>query len=198
MSDDFNAVLGMAAHGQIIEKRSKLLADFLREHGLADPKSVEYNPLRGCVMSRCFRNVAAQMSLAGGKMETGWAFFELVDISIRTVAHAIWIMPTGKRMDITPWPFPPDGRILFLPDERVAYKRGYTAGYRTVFAKDARVRAMELFEGEIDLIFDSVCTGVDSIVDIPTLRFMEAAQRAGVPWEVASEVAKHRMSSLGH
>ena len=61
---------------------------------------------------------------------------EHLDISIFTIAHAIWITPQGRRMDITPWPIPPDKRVLFLPDSRVAIKRGYTAGYRTVISKD--------------------------------------------------------------
>ncbi len=183
--------------GRIIEKRSKILDGFLSVHGLAEPKSVEYNPLRGCDMGWCFRNVTRQVSASGGRMEPGWAFFELIDVSIRTIAHAIWITPQGSRMDITPWKFPPERRTLFLPDEIVATKRAYTAGYQTIYSKDAGIRAMMLYEAEIERIFDSVCIGVDSVVDLPESRFKEAAERVGVPWDMARNVAIQRMRRLG-
>jgi len=195
---DFHAIRGMEIYGRVIEKRSKLLSDFLREHGLADPKSVEYRPLSGSDMANCFRNVEAQVQRARGRMETGWVFVELVDVSIHTVAHAIWITPQGRRMDITPWSYKPDRRVMFLPDERVAIKRGYTAGCRTVFTSDARIRAMELFDGELDKIFDEFFVGMGQYYDIPNSRFFEAAERLGLPWEVARERVTQRLRNFGH
>jgi hypothetical protein len=111
---DFQAIRGIELQGGVIEKRSKLLAEFLREHSLADPKSVEYSPLLGCVIAGCFTNVEAQVRRADGRMESGWTFLELLDACIYTVAHAIWITPQGRRKDITPQQFPPERRVLFF------------------------------------------------------------------------------------
>jgi hypothetical protein len=195
---DFQAVRNMSVEGRIIEKRSKLLSEFLREHNLAEPKSVEYRPLAGCEINYCFVNVEAQIKKAGGKMETGWAFFELRDVSIHSIAHAIWITLQGRRIDITPWRFSPNRRILFLPDETVAAKRGYTAGRRTVFTTDSRLRAIESFENDLDQIFDELYVGMGKYMDVPKSRFEEAAARAGIPWETASKAVKHRLNNFGH
>ena len=181
-----------------LEKRSKLLSDFLHEHGLADPKSVEYSPLVGSVRAYCFTNVESQIRRAGGRMETGWAFREILDVSIYTIAHAVWITPQGRRLDITPWAFPPERRVLFLPDERVAIKRGYTAGHRMVISTDVRVRAAELYELELDRIFDEFYPGKEREFVIPPSRFWEAAERVGLPLDVAHEVVDHRHKTGGH
>jgi hypothetical protein len=197
--EDFHSVIGMSVQGRILEKRSKLLAEFLREHGLSDPKSVEYSPLPYCERCNCFRNVEAQIKRAGGgRLEAGWAFMELLDVSIHTIAHGIWITPQGRRMDITPWDFGPERRTLFLPDERVAAKRGYTAGYRTVYSKDERIRAMELFDGELDKIFDEAFVAFGQYYDIHNAKFYEAAERFGLPWEVAKQRVDQRMRNFGH
>jgi hypothetical protein len=195
---DFQAIRGMSLYGRTVEARSEHLSIFLREHGLAEPKGVEYRPHSNCEMANCFRNVEAQVRRAKGHMETGWAFFELVNISIHTVAHAIWITPFGKPVDITPWPFPPKKRTLFLPDQQVAIKRGYTAGCRTIFTKDERIRAMELFEIELERIFDEFFVGMGEYMDIPQSRFTKAAERIGIPWEVAKERVDYAHRNYGH
>ena len=195
---DFEKIRGIVFHARMLEKRDKRLDDFLREHGLAEPKSVEYSPLRGKEMANCFRNVEAHVKIAGGRIETGWAFYELVDVSIHTVAHAVWIRPTGRRMDITPWEHPPQRRILFLPDERVAIKRGYTAGWRSIYTQDERLRAMELFETEFYRIVEDCIVPDSEHFDIPETRLQEAAARCGLPWEVASQKVEHSMRNYGH
>lgn len=185
MIPEWETMRGLPVQGRLIEDRCKLLDDFLRKHGLGDPKSVRYSPLVGCFQSRCFPNVEAQVRRAGGGFETGWVFWELINVSISTVAHAVWITPARKRMDITPWPFPPDRRILFLPDAKVALKRGCTAGYRTILSADPRIRAMEQYSTELEQIFDDSFTGIGQQMAIHTSRFREAAERVGLPPEMA-------------
>jgi len=198
MNDEWEAIRKMPVRMRTLEKRSRLLSHFLQEHALGDPKSVEYSPLVGCVQGYCFTNVEAQIARAGGRFEAGWAFREILDVSMHTIAHAVWITPQGRRVDITPWDIPPERRILFLPDKRVALKRGYTAGHRTVYSNDPRVRAAEMYELELDRIHDEFYPGLGGEFEIPMSRFWEAAQRVGLPLDVARDVVDYRHSRGGH
>lgn len=195
---EFEQIRGMPVYGRMAEARTPRLTDFLREHHLGEPVSAEYRPHSGSEMANCFQNVEAQVGRAKGQMETGWAFEELVDVSMHTVAHAVWVTKFGRRVDITPWRFPPRHRILFLPDPKVAIKRGYTAGYRSVYAPDARVRVIELFEGELERIFDTHFVAMGQYMDISKSVFTEAAQRVGLPWEVASIRVEQAFKNYGH
>jgi len=47
MSPEWEAMRGLPVQGRLVEKRNKLLGDFLREHHLDDPKSIQYSPLVG-------------------------------------------------------------------------------------------------------------------------------------------------------
>lgn len=118
-------------------------------------------------------------------METGWVFWEYENTSILTEAHAIWIDPRGRRLDITPRNLEPGRRILFLPDPRVAAKRGYTASYRTVLSDDPRVRALENFAAELSGIWDECFVGMGEEMEVPHLRLKEAAERHNLPAAVA-------------
>lgn len=196
---DFQDIRGMTVYGRTMETRSLELVQFLREHNLPEPVSVEYRPHSGCETGNCFRNVEAQVQQAKGRMQTGWAFVEYIGVSIHTVAHAIWVTRFGKQVDITPWEFPPKHRVLFLPDNRVAAKRGYTAGCRTVFTKDERLRAMELFDDELGKIFDEYFDGMGKpSKEIPSSRFAEAAKRVGLPMEIAKQRVDYAFKNYGH
>lgn len=189
----------MTVYGRTIEAHSPELARFLQEHNLPQPVSVEYRPHSGSETGNCFRNVEAQVERAKGRMQTGWAFVEYISVSIHTVAHAIWVTRFGKQVDITPWQFPPKQRILFLPDDRVAVKRGYTAGRRSIFTKDERLRAMELFDDELGRIFDESFDGMGKpSKEIPSSRFAEAARRAGLPMEIAKQRVEYAFQNNGH
>ena len=197
LSDDLSALNAAANQGRFIEKRSKLLAPFLAEHSLAEPKSVKRQPLPGCEIEQCFRNVECQVKIAGGRMETDWAFFEEFNVSIHTVAHAIWVAPRGDRMDITPWRYSPQKRILFLPDARVAVKRGYTAGWSTVFAQEPLIRSMAQYNRGLDHLFEGVHGPVGTPFFIPDATFMELAKAVGLPWLFAKIVVDLRLANHG-
>jgi hypothetical protein len=191
MNAEYEAIFREGVRARIIERRSKLLAAFLTTHGLPEPKSVACSPLRDCHSSRCFVNVEQQIARMGGSMETGWMFWEYADVSVHTEAHAIWVTPQAKRLDITPHKLQPN-RILFTPDPRVAAKRGYTVGYRTILSSDPRVRAIESFASELEHIFAEAFEAFGREMAVPTTTFRDAAERVGLPWDVADWMVRQK------
>lgn len=196
MSPELELFLSLSPRARLLEKRSSLLASFLNEHGLAEPKSVEFAPLRGCQPSRCFVNVEAQVRAAGGQMETGWVFWEYEDISLHTEAHGIWITPQGRRRDITPRVLPPGKRVLFLPDARVAQKRGFTAGYRTSTSTNPRIQALVRYERELSALFDEFHTGMGTEFVVPADRLKAAANRTNLPDDAAKLLFERKRSQM--
>ena len=185
MNPEYLAVIRTPRIGRILEKRSPLLTQLLLAHNLQEPKSVEFAPLRGCDRKRCFVNVERQAASAGGTMETGWLFWEVENTSVYTEAHAVWITPQGRRRDITPQRFPPERRLLFLPDPRVAAKRGITAGYKIILSTDPRVIAIEQFQTEMSRIIEDVFLGFGQQYVFPTQAIYAAAERVGLPRDMA-------------
>ncbi len=166
-----------------------MLSQFLKEHNLAEPKNVEFSPLPYCRSQVCFQNVEKQVQMAGGRMETGWVFWEYEDIEVRTEAHAIWISPQGGRRDITPRALHNERRILFLPDASVAIKRGITAGYTTILSSDPMLRAVCGYGIEVDRIFDEHWPGLNKEWELPLPLLRDAAKRVGLPEDVAWHIA---------
>jgi len=193
MDPEYEALLREVPRARLLERRSSLLTEFLKKHDLRDPKSVEFSPMKGAIRLRCFINVEEQVQRAGGHMETGWVFWEYESIDIHTEAHAIWITPQGRRVDITPRELPPERRILFLPEPRVAIKRGYTAGYNMVLSSDPRVCAISNFAIKLDQLFDEHLVEIGVEIAIPTEKIRSAAKRVNLPWEVAQHMTQRKM-----
>jgi len=191
MSPEFEAAFRREVRFRIIEKRTKELEAFLREHLLDQPKSVPYVPLAGCELKRCFVNVERQVQRMGGTMETGWLFCECEHINIHTEAHAIWITPQGRRTDITPHRFPPK-RILFTVDPRVSQKRGFTVGHKTILSRDPVVCAIERFDVELDRLYEEFFVDFGCYSTIPNNRLREAATHANLPWDVAEYMIRQK------
>lgn len=187
------ALFQQSRRARILEKRSAVLSQLLLEHSLPEPKSVEFAPLRGCDYKRCFVNVDRQVADGGGRLETGWIFWEVEDTCVYTEAHAVWITPQGRRQDITPQKLPPERRILFLPDERVAAKRGITTGYSTVLSTDPRVVALERFRVEMSRAIEAVFPGFGVPYAFPVNEILLAADRIGVPPDVAEALIQQKI-----
>lgn len=172
----------------MLEKRSTLLVSFLKEHGLAEPKSVEFAPLTDCRAKACFLNVEAQVRRAGGRMETGWLFWEHENVCLFTEAHAVWITPSGKRRDITPQRLPAGSRVLFLPEPEVAKKRGYSSHFKTILSTDPRIIAMEKFDDAILHAMAEHFAGIGNEIVIPGGLLNDMAKEIGLPEDVAAYI----------
>jgi hypothetical protein len=57
---------------------------------------------------------------------------------------------------------------------------------------------MMLFDRELDKIFDEFFVGMGQYMNIPNSRFKEAADRFGIPWEIASQGVEYRRRNFGH
>jgi len=169
---------------RILEKRTKLLENWISELGLPELLSVAYKPLRHCERKRCFVNVEKTVKSSGGKALTGWIFNEFENRAIEAEAHCIWITPTNKKWDITPHEFQPK-RVLFTPDPRVATNRGYTAAPNLVLSNDSRLKAVYAFESIIDKIREERFSGFGKALIISQEEITNAAANSNLPLDVA-------------
>ena len=118
-------------------------------------------------------------------MITGWIFNEFEHRSIEAEAHAIWIdRPGKKRFDITPHDFQPE-RVLFLPDPKVAAKRGYTAHPRVLLSDDPRLAAIEAFDSAIQQLREDRFQGFGKELVIMRHEYEKARDGSGLPDDVA-------------
>ncbi|HJO67441.1 MAG TPA: hypothetical protein QF469_19150 [Sphingomonas sanguinis] len=89
--------------------------------GKHEPVYVDLAKHDGMPPSMCFENVAKLVRTQGGKLITGWLFWEWPGVMIDAEHHAIWERPDGLWEDVTP---KADGetRILFVRDDKATYK----------------------------------------------------------------------------
>lgn len=193
-SPEYTALFKMSRRARILEKRSPMLVEFLKTHGLGEPKSVEYAPLNFCREGFCFQNVDEQVRRMGGRLETGWVFWEYEEMSLQTEAHGIWIDPGGRRRDITPRELRPDKRVLFVPDPRVAEKRGYTSIQRTILSNNPRIVAIESFAQKLCEIWDKHFCGMGEEMVIPISEIQGFADSIGLPDEVAKWMVEKKVA----
>lgn len=90
------------------------------------PDSIpEYVPLRPeswCIVDECYNNVKQKVKDSGGKRQLGWRIQVVPDplprFMIEAVHHAIWILETGEKVDITPQSYSASS-IVFLSDDSI-------------------------------------------------------------------------------
>lgn len=70
--------------------------------------------------NNCFPNVDAIVKANGGTHILGWAIWKWRNILIEAEAHAIWLSPEGKKIDITPH-VGLEKKNLFLQDDSLHY-----------------------------------------------------------------------------
>lgn len=86
----------------------------------SEPLFVSVTPSKYAVKNECFDNVEKHIQIYGGTVEFGWQIWEWPLVLVEAEFHAIWKSKEGKRVDITPKPFPTK-QILFLPDPTRKY-----------------------------------------------------------------------------
>ena len=186
MTPEYAEIFKKPVRFRIIEKKTPILEEFAASINTEKIISVPCKPRPWAERKRCFVNVERLLELNGGRMITGWIFNEFEDRSIEAEAHAIWIDRLGKRrFDITPHDFQP-ARVLFLPDPKVAKKRGYTAHPRTMVSDDPRLIAIEAFDSAIQQLREDNFQGFGKELIILQHEYEEARDNSGLPDDVAS------------
>ena len=185
MNPDFEQLLSRVVRHRIIEKRTPILEKFAASINQEKLLSVACKPSHTAKPKRCFVNVEERIRKLGGRMLTGWIFHEYEEHSIETEAHAIWIDAFGrKRVDITPHEHQPE-RLLFLPDPRVAIKRGYTVPPKHFLTDDWRILAIAKFDDAILQLRSDKFNGFRKPIDISPEEYEQARDAAGLPDDVA-------------
>ena len=70
--------------------------------------------------NNCFPNVDGVVETKGGVCILGWSIWKWRNILIEAEAHAIWLSPEGKKIDVTPH-IGEENKILFLQDNSLKY-----------------------------------------------------------------------------
>jgi hypothetical protein len=89
-----------------------------------EPIFVKVNLEQDAKRAECTKNVHNKIRRDGGRIQFGWAIWELSNIMIEAIYHALWISPQGEPIDITPQKHISPDHILFLADSKDKYNYG--------------------------------------------------------------------------
>jgi hypothetical protein len=176
-----------------IEEKTPVLVDFLTTRSLLPILTVRCRPRPNCEAKRCFINVENQVAKEGGKMITGWIFNEFENLMIASEAHAVWEHPNGKKIDITPHQFQPQ-RIIFVPDPKVAIKRGYTAPFQLILSTKPEDVAIIRFGAAVEHIKEQRFEGFGKEIEVTKTEIQKLAAIYNVPFDVATAIMMDIMS----
>jgi hypothetical protein len=193
MNPEYAELFSTPVRHRIIEKRTKRLEEYAKTINKEKLISVACNPSKSANPKRCFVNVEEQISRMGGYMLTGWIFNEYEHRHIDPEAHAIWVDRLGmKRVDITPHLHQPK-RIIFLPDNRVAKKRGYTTVPGLILSNDPRIISLSRFTFLIHKLKEEKFTGFGEELAIYESEIETVRKDSGLPKDVADMILQTMM-----
>lgn len=96
------------------------------------------SPAKGAPQNECFSVVDACVAKNGGRRVIGWAIWERPKVYIEAEFHAVWQMPSGEILDISPRPLPIP-RILFIDDRNRKHTGFQVDNIRKPLVKDKDV-----------------------------------------------------------
>ena len=86
----------------------------------AKPAYVPVHTHPECKPNECFLNVRAAVGISGGRIAYGWVIWIWPGVLVEAEHHAVWELPDGTLVDITPKAHD-ERRILFLRDDGAAF-----------------------------------------------------------------------------
>ncbi|TFF37888.1 hypothetical protein [Mucilaginibacter psychrotolerans] len=129
------------------------------------PINVTVQPEIGAKPSNCFNNVARKVAKEGGSIVYGWALLPQRHI-LEAEKHAIWKMPDGEYVDITPRPFPIP-MLQFVIDDEFEYKGQLVGNVRINTTQNIVVDDWIFVCEAIDELYTHTKRVDDQYVDVP-------------------------------
>lgn len=101
------------------------------------PEFVSVHPSSGSKFSNCYKNVEERVAAEGGEVVYGWMVMEWPSVLLEAQFHAVWQLPDGRLVDVTPTA-DGEGRVLFLRDRKRRYQDRLIPSRQRALADDAR------------------------------------------------------------
>lgn len=157
------------SQSRIVQESFPRLAEWAASLGWDNLVKVPLKPEAGMAVGNCFNNVAGKVKRDGGAVEYGRMFLLIPEQAIQTTSHAVWISPTGERIDITQ----PEGghvqeHVLFAPDPSVGERRQGSRSYHCLLSTNPKVRSIFSLEQALE---DWMADAFESLDDLATLDF---------------------------
>lgn len=140
-----------SSQSRIVEASFPQLAEWATFMGWDVVVTVPLKPEPGMSAGDCFSNVAHKIARDGGTAEYGRIFVLTPGQAIQTTSHAIWISPSGERVDITHLESGHhQSHVLFAPDPSVRERKGASPSYHCLLSADPKVRRIFALEQAIE------------------------------------------------
>ncbi len=118
------------------------------------PEYVDVAVEDGAKFCLCALNVMRQVCRAGGRVVYGWLLWEVPDMHVGSVFHAVWERPDGVLIDITPTEYDVS-RVLFLPDSKRTWEECEHPNHIYIINPSVDIgiyRALLSLSGEVTII----------------------------------------------